>query len=577
MKGKRISSWKEIDWKQALADLKALQAELYKALKNNESKSEIWKIHNRMKASFSVRALAVRKVVTGKGGKTSGVDGNIYTTDAQKLSAVRKLKHFNGKTYEASPVKRVWIPKSDGTLRPLGIPTIYDRTVQTLFNFIVDVHQEHTADVRSFGFRIGRSAKQAITYAWLLASGKKRFLMKVDVKKAYDSVSHDWILRNIPIERNVLVQWLKSGVLEKGQLTVDNSGVPQGGPISPTIFNLVMNGIEKVIMAEDKTVFPIRFADDIMLFGNTKEAVEKMKEVIVNFLKPRGMALNEEKTEVAEINKGMDLLGYTIREFEDHTRVGRKGRPDKKGILLIKPSMKAKINFKAKISELFRIHKKSTAYTLILQVNPVIRGWANYFNSGGGWTETKNELGHWLWTKLKQWVYNKHKKLGRRAALGIYFTGVQRRLTYYNKWTFHATKDGKRILLVDIQEILVDIENTLPFGNSPNPYNPEDYDKVDSRLKRQAKNDRRISILKTNLLRKQDGICPACGEIIVLNSEKVERHHIVPKFRGGEDSFKNTELLHKTCHDKKTAFWQEVRANERRKEKLLKAERVVKE
>merc|ERR1712224_274376 len=174
--------------------------------------------------------------------------------------------------------------------RPLGISTIYDRTVQTLFNFIVDVHQEHSADVRSFGFRIGRSAKQAISYAWLLASGKKRFLMKVDVKKAYDSVSHDWILKNIPIERNVLVQWLKSGVLEKGQLTVDSSGVPQGGPISPTIFNLVMNGIEKAIMAKDKTVFPIRFADDIMLFGNTKEAVEKMKEVIIDFLKPRGMA-----------------------------------------------------------------------------------------------------------------------------------------------------------------------------------------------------------------------------------------------------------------------------------------------
>lgn len=146
--------------------------------------------------------------------------------------------------------------------------------------------------------------------------------MKVDVKKAYDSVSHDWILKNIPIERNVLVQWLKSGVLEKGQLTVDSSGVPQGGPISPTIFNLVMNGIEKAIMAKDKTVFPIRFADDIMLFGNTKEAVEKMKEVIIDFLKPRGMALNQEKTEVAEINKGMDLLGYTIREFKDHTRVG---------------------------------------------------------------------------------------------------------------------------------------------------------------------------------------------------------------------------------------------------------------
>lgn len=163
-------------------------------------------------------------------------------------------------------------------------------------------------------------------------------------------------------------------MLEKNQRTVDSSGVPQGGPISPTIFNIVMNGIEKAIMAEDKTVYPIRFADDIMLFGNTAEAVERMKEVIIAFLKPRGMKLNEDKTEVAEISEGMDLLGYTIREFNDPTRTGKKGRPDKKGILLIKPSKKAKLNFKAKISEAFKVHKKSSAYTLILKLNPIIRG-----------------------------------------------------------------------------------------------------------------------------------------------------------------------------------------------------------
>jgi len=100
----------------------------------------------------------------------------------------------------------------------------------------------------------------------------------------------------------------------------------------------------------------------------------------------------------------------------------------------------------------------------------------------------------------------------------------------------------------------VNSENTLPFNESPNPYNPDDYDKVDARLKRQAKQDRRLNLLKINLLRKQDGICPICGVIIDLNSEQVERDHIIPRKLGGADTFKNTALVHKTCHDKKTAF-----------------------
>jgi len=198
--------------------------------------------------------------------------------------------------------------------------------------------------------------------------------MRVDVTKAYDSVCHEWILRNIPINKQVLLQWLKAGVLDKNELTFDDRGVPQGGPISPIIFNIVMNGIEVAIMSADKTVFPIRFADDVAVFGNKYDDVVKMKEVITDFLKPRGMALNVEKTEIAEISTGVDFLGFNIREYPDSTRIGKKGKPHKKGILLIKPSSKAINGFMAKVKEAFRICGRSSALKLILKLNPIIRG-----------------------------------------------------------------------------------------------------------------------------------------------------------------------------------------------------------
>lgn len=163
-------------------------------------------------------------------------------------------------------------------------------------------------------------------------------------------------------------------MLDKGQLSVDHCGVPQGGPISPIIFNMVMNGIEDEITKANKTIYPIRFADDITVFGNTKEEVEKMKEIIINFLKPRGMVLNEEKTKIVEINKGVDFLGYNIREYPDRTRVGKKGKPHKKGIVIIKPSVKAINRFKLNVEEAFRKHKRSSAYALIMKLNPIIRG-----------------------------------------------------------------------------------------------------------------------------------------------------------------------------------------------------------
>lgn len=150
-------------------------------------------------------------------------------------------------------------------------------------------------------------------------------------------------------------------------------GVPQGGPISPTIFNYVMNGVEDEIMKVPKT-FPIRFADDIIVFSNEKINLEKAKEIIINFLKPRGLVLNEGKTEMKPIESGVDFLGYNIREYPDKTRIGIKGKPHKQGVILVKPSTKSIETFKLKIKGVIRELKNASAGRLITKLNPIIRG-----------------------------------------------------------------------------------------------------------------------------------------------------------------------------------------------------------
>lgn len=144
--------------------------------------------------------------------------------------------------------------------------------------------------------------------------------------------------------------------------------------------------------------------------------------------------------------------------------------------------------------------------------------------------------------------------MGIRRLARIYFKGVQRRRNYYNSWTFFGKSKGKEVLLVDIQEIKVARENQMKFEPSPNPYNPADKDIFDKSRKRAIKQENMLSKLKQRLLVKQDGYCVICGDVIELEGEKVERHHIIPKSKGGKDTMKNTMLIHKTCHDKITAW-----------------------
>lgn len=162
-------------------------------------------------------------------------------------------------------------------------------------------------------------------------------------------------------------------MIDEGKFQVIELGVPQGGPISPTIFNLVMEGVEKEIMKVPRT-FPIRFADDVIVFAETKINLEEAKTKITDFLKPRGLELNEEKTLITPLEKGVDILGYNLKEYSDPTRIGKKGKPTKKGIVIVKPSKKSQTNFKSKIRNALEKLKKRSALEVVKTLNPIIRG-----------------------------------------------------------------------------------------------------------------------------------------------------------------------------------------------------------
>lgn len=149
--------------------------------------------------------------------------------------------------------------------------------------------------------------------------------------------------------------------------------MPQGGPISPTIFNIVMNGVEGEI-AKIKLCSPVRYADDMLILARTNEQCLQALEQVKIFLKPRGLEINDNKTVIAKIETGFKYLGFFIREYVDVTRQGKKGYGDKKGIVIVKPSKEAIQSIKQKLKTLTKKYARSTAGTLINQLNPVIRG-----------------------------------------------------------------------------------------------------------------------------------------------------------------------------------------------------------
>jgi RNA-directed DNA polymerase len=224
--------WQEIDWKHATYTVRQLQSRIVKAEKEGNS-AKAQRLRSLLLHSLSAKLLAVRQVVSNHGKRTPGVDGVVWNTPQAKMQAAL---HLARKHYRAYPLRRVYIPKANGTLRALGIPTMKDRALQALYALALDPIAELFADINSYGFRKLRGAADALEQGFNIFANRycPHWIWKVDIKGFYDNVSQDWILEHIPMDNDLLQQWLEAGYIENGTWHHTGAGLRKGLSFHPS-------------------------------------------------------------------------------------------------------------------------------------------------------------------------------------------------------------------------------------------------------------------------------------------------------------------------------------------------------
>jgi RNA-directed DNA polymerase len=349
--------------------------------------------------SLSAKLLVVRRVTSNKGKKTPGIDGILWKDAKDKMQAVF---HLRRRGYTPKPLRRIYIPKKNGKKRPLSIPTMYDRAMQALYALALAPVAETMADRNSYGFREGRRCADAIAAVFnaLSKPNSATWIFEADIEGCYDNISYEWLVENIPMDRELLRKWLQAGYVENGHLYPSHKGTPQGGIISPILANMTLDGMEQAVLRgipyRSRVNF-IRYADDFIVTGKSKRLLEtKVKPAIEGFLSKRGLTLSQEKTKITHIKDGFGFLGQNIRKY------GRK--------LLITPSKEGFTTLLRTIGNLIRRHTSAPMDVLITKLNQMLRGWANYHRhvvSSAAFSRVDNYVYHQLWRMLHCRHHNK--------------------------------------------------------------------------------------------------------------------------------------------------------------------------
>ena len=365
-------AWAQINWEQVTEEVTRLQARIAKATQVGRW-NKVQALQRLLTRSRSGKLLAVKRVTENEGKRTAGIDGQIWQTPTSKMKASQALTH---RGYQPLPLRRVYIPKSNGKRRPLGIPTMRDRAMQALWLLALNPVAETTADKNSYGFRPRRSTADAMEQCFnaLAKRDSAQWVLEGDIRGCFDNISHSWLLENIPMDRVILRKWLHAGFVDKGVLFPTEAGTPQGGIASPVLANLALDGMEDAVrsaLGRSKTArqpakaHVVRYADDFIVTGANRELLEqRVKPAIEAFLAARGLQLAPEKTLITHVSRGFDFLGQNVRKYGDK--------------LLIKPARKSVVSLLDKVREVLGKNKAATQAQVIMQLNPILRGWAMY-------------------------------------------------------------------------------------------------------------------------------------------------------------------------------------------------------
>ncbi|MBK1702598.1 group II intron reverse transcriptase/maturase [Thiococcus pfennigii] len=453
--------WLAIDWSRIRRQVSRVQARIVKAVRAGKW-HRVRSLQRLLANSLAAKLLAVQRVSSNRGGKTAGVDGVVLKMPAQKW---RQAHQLNAKDYTPKPLRRIYIPKKNGKHRPLGIPVQADRAEQALELLALDPVSETLADRCSYGFRKARGAQDAIARCFLALSRRDsaEWILEGDIRACFDELSHPWLLEQIPTNQRKLRGWLNAGFMERGVFHPTTEGTPQGGVLSPTAANMALDGLAQRLRARFQPrhkVQLVRYADDFIITGtSTALLADEVKPLVQQFLKERGLELSEAKTRIVHIDDGFDFLGFNLRKYH--------------GKLLIKPAKPSIAAVKEKVRIIFRTGASLPQDVLIERLNPVIRGWGNYYRHVVS-KEIFSDIDSAIWRMTWNWAKRRHPRKARKWVKDRYYTHRGGR-----DWVFtHGSVTLFRMASIPIRR-------HVAIRGDANPYDPQHADYFVERRARQ--------------------------------------------------------------------------------------------
>jgi RNA-directed DNA polymerase len=458
-KRRQLEDWKSLPWKDIQWNVFHLQKRIYRAARRNDVK-RVHDLQRLLLRSWSARCLAVRRVTQDNRGKrTAGIDGVASLTPRQRMRMVGDLRNLANHT--PAPLRRVYIPKpGKKEMRGLSIPTMLDRALQALVKLALEPEWEARFEPNSYGFRPGRSPHDAIESIFNFIRLKPKYALDADITKCFDRISHSTILDKLhtiqPIQRLVR-GWLRAGILDHGEMVFPEAGTAQGGPLSPLLANVALHGLETAVCrAAPSKAQPgvIRYADDVVILHHDLDTLHYLQSVTAEWLAGIGLELHPDKTYISHTLEsyngrvGFDFLGFHIRQY----RVGKhrtrtyRGKPGYK--TLIKPSRKALQRQRNKLRDSIQHHRGAPQSALVYVLNPVIQGWANYYQ----YCVAKHDfqiLDNTLYHQLTRWARYRHPRKSGKWCYHRYWRKVNGRVRFSDGesvLSFHQTTAVSRFV-----------------------------------------------------------------------------------------------------------------------------------
>ncbi|NUN66693.1 RNA-dependent DNA polymerase (plasmid) [Pseudanabaena biceps] len=494
--------WKELPWKKFRVNLFRLQKRVFKAVQVKDMR-KARSLQKLILKSKSARLLAIRQVTQlNAGKKTAGIDGKKSLSFEERFELEKTLAkhHIN---WKHSGLREIPIPKKDGTIRMLKVPTIADRAWQCLAKYVLEPAHEATFHARSYGFRTGRSAHDAQKFLFnnlrSISHGINKRVIELDIEKCFDRINHSAIMENLIAPSGLklgIFRCLKAGV----NVGFPDQGTPQGGVISPLLANIALNGIESIHRYKGSNrvwIEPsIRYADDMVIILRPEDNDVEILAKISEFLASRGMKVSERKTKTTATKDGFDFLGW-------HFKCQKNGKfrsiPSEANYKSFRKKVKAIVN-----SSNFGAMEKAK------KLAPIVRGWRNYhrFCKMDG---SRNSLYH-IETRAYK-VFNRETKQNRYSS--------------------------KKLLDKAFPAVPYSESKHINVKGNKSPYDGDI-------VYWSERNSKLYDNMTSKALKRQNHSCKNCG-LKFADDEKVHLHHV----DGNHNNWKHKNLvaIHESCHD----------------------------